>query len=67
MFAQEIKSMPAAERIILMEELWNTLCNEKTEIKSPGWHKEILEERIDLINSNKAEFISIRELKSHNL
>ncbi len=67
MFAQEIKSMPAAERIILMEELWNTLCNEKTEIQSPGWHKEIIDERIELINSNKADFISIRKLKSYNL
>ena len=67
MLSQKVKNMPAAKRIILMEELWNTLCNEKTEIKSPNWHKEILDERIELINSNKADFISIKELKSYNL
>lgn len=37
------------------------------EIKSPSWHEDILNERMQSINSGKAKFISIQELKNKNL
>ena len=58
MTVAEIKEMPVNQRIVLMEELWDTLCHDKVEIKSPPWHKEILDERMELINSGKAEYLS---------
>lgn len=67
MLVTKIKEMPLNERIILMEEIWDTLCHEKKEVKSPTWHKEILDERVNLINSGKANFVSIQELKDANL
>ncbi|MDI6792429.1 MAG: addiction module protein [bacterium] len=66
MLTAEIKEMPVNERIILMEEIWDSLCHEGKEIESPAWHKEILDERVNLINSGKANFISIQELKDAN-
>ena len=66
MLINEIKGMPVNERIILMEELWDSLCHEEKEIESPAWHKEILDERVNLINAGKASFISIQELKDAN-
>ena len=66
MITAEIKEMPVNERIILMEEIWDTLCHEKKVIESPSWHKRILDERVNLINSGKANFISIQELKDAN-
>lgn len=60
------KSLPIENRIMLMEELWDSLCHENEEIKSPTWHQEILEERMELIKSGQAKFISIQELKNNN-
>ena len=63
----ELKELPVNERIILMEEIWDSLCHENVEIKSPSWHKDILDERMKLISSGKAEYISIKELKKASL
>lgn len=63
MITEEIKNMSKKGRLILMEELWETLCDEENEIKSPEWHKEVLDERRDLIKTGKSKFISIDELK----
>jgi len=41
----QIKEMSTIERLQAMEELWDALCHEEQEIKSPAWHGEILEER----------------------
>ena len=59
----EIKEMPVNQRIILMEEIWDTLSHEDVELESPPWHKEILDERVALINSGKAEYLTIEQLK----
>ena len=63
MTTAQLKEMSVDERIILMEEIWDTLCHENVEIESPAWHKDILDERMELINSGKAKYISIEELK----
>ena len=60
----EIKAMPVNQRIILMEEIWDTLSHEGIEIESPAWHKEILDGRMEMINSGKAEYLTIEQLKS---
>ncbi|OIP38582.1 addiction module component CHP02574 family protein [Candidatus Desantisbacteria bacterium CG2_30_40_21] len=66
MLTTEIKEMPVNKRIILMEKIWDSLCHKRKEIESPTWHKEILDERVNLINSGKANFISIQGLKAAN-
>jgi hypothetical protein len=53
------------ERLRAMEELWDALCHEDQEIDSPAWHGDILEERKKKIESGKAEFISINDLKGN--
>jgi len=63
MTTKEIKKMSTIERLQVMEELWDALCQEDQEIESPAWHKEILEERRKKIETGKAEFISIEDLK----
>ena len=64
MTTTEIKKMSTIERLRAMEELWDGLCHEEQEIKSPAWHGKILEERKKKIESGEAEFISIDELKA---
>lgn len=66
MIIAEIKSMPISERIMLMEEIWDTLCHEAEEIQSPDWHGEILKNRLELVHSNQAELLTLQELKNTN-
>ena len=60
----EIKKMSTIERLQTMEALWDSLMNEESEIESPKWHRDILEERKKKIENGKAEFISLEELKA---
>jgi putative addiction module component (TIGR02574 family) len=60
----EIKKMSMIERLQAMEALWDSLMDEESEIESPQWHLDILEERKRKIGNGKAEFISLEELKA---
>lgn len=47
MTSAEIVAMPVAEKLRLMEELWESLCAQSGgEIASPAWHGEVLERRL---------------------
>lgn len=64
MTTAEIKKMSVRDKIILMEEIWDSLCHDESEIESPAWHEEILEERRKKIESGTARFVSIDDLKA---
>ena len=64
MDAREIKKMSRAERLKVMEALWDSLVEEEAEIESPDWHRDVLEERKRKIESGKAEFISLEKLRA---
>jgi len=63
MQAQQIANMSAAQKIALMEALWDSFDNKSEYIPSPNWHGEILSERKALIDSGVAEYISLEDLK----
>ena len=43
----DIVKLPTAEKLRLMESLWDSLCmTPSDEIKLPNWHTEVLTERI---------------------
>lgn len=60
----EIKKMSRIERLQTMEALWDSLVDDESEIKSPEWHRDILEERKRKIETGKAEFISLEKLRA---
>ena len=60
----KIEKMNTAERLQTMEILWDALLHEKVEIESPGWHRDVLEERKARIANGEAEFLSLKELKA---
>ena len=59
-----IKKMNIIERLQTMEALWNSILYEGSEIETPEWHKEIIEERKRKMKNGEAEFISIDKLKA---
>lgn len=60
----DISTMSVLERLQAMEALWDSLTHEPNGYQSPEWHKEILAERKEKIESGQANFISLEELKS---
>lgn len=60
----EISKMSKLERLQTMEALWDSLIHETPEIESPEWHRDILAGRKRKIEEDKAEFISVEELRS---
>ena len=60
----DIKEMSTIERLQIMEALWDALLYEGTEIESPEWHRDILDERKGEIESGNTKFISLEELKA---
>ncbi|MBI5968664.1 MAG: addiction module protein [Deltaproteobacteria bacterium] len=64
MNTQEIKKMTRVERLQAMEALWDSLIEEASEIESPEWHRDVLEERKKKIETGEAEFISLEKLRA---
>ena len=58
--------MSVLERLKTMEILWDSLLHEETEIESPEWHRDVLNDRKKKIESGKVKFISLDELKDRN-
>ena len=59
----EIEKMSTIERLRIMEVLWDSLLKEESEVESPEWHRDILEERKKKIENDKADYISLEELR----
>ena len=64
MSIDEIKKLNAKEKIILINDIWESLESENITVESPSWHKEILDERIEKMKNNKLNYVSLEELKN---
>ena len=60
----DIKGMSTIERLQIMEALWDSLLHGETEIESPEWHHDILEERKRKIQTGESNFVSLETLKA---
>jgi hypothetical protein len=40
----ELRSLPATEKLKIIETLWNDLANEAESVESPAWHEKALQE-----------------------
>jgi len=64
MNTSDIKKMSRTERLAAIEALWDSLLDEESEIESPQWHRDVLEERKRKIENGQAEFISLAKLRA---
>jgi putative addiction module component (TIGR02574 family) len=53
----EIRQMPFAEKLALLEVLWSDLASEPDRVEIPEWHKDILDERTRACESGAVESI----------
>lgn len=56
-FNLPLKDMTLQEKLAAMESLWEDLARTPEAIESPAWHKEVLEERLQLLVEGKTQFI----------
>ncbi len=60
----EINTMPVEERLILMEDIWNSFHTSEDDIASPQWHQEVVQERQESLRSGNAKLFTIDELRN---
>jgi len=59
-----LKDMTRREKLAVMEALWEDLSRAPESIKSPAWHKGVLDERRQRIAASKARFKSWETAKA---
>ena len=59
----EIMQMTVAERMELMEMIWESLRLDEEELPVPDWHREILSERLKRMEEGEVETFSIEEVR----
>ncbi len=60
-FHLPLNEMTTAEKLHLMELLWEDLRRDPENIPSPAWHEEVLADRQRQIEEGKAKFIPLEE------
>ena len=55
--------MSRDEQLLAMEMLWDELCHQSEEPRSPVWHKDVLDARLARVAEGEAEYLTIEELK----
>jgi hypothetical protein len=53
----DLEKMTTADKLRLMEDLWQNLSTENPPLASPAWHGDVLAERDRLIASGEEQFI----------
>jgi Mlc titration factor MtfA (ptsG expression regulator) len=53
----EIHEVPLHEKLRMMEAVWDGIAPLEAEMEVPQWHKDLLDEREQLIQEGKAKFI----------
>ena len=50
-----LSELSFSQKLSLMESIWDDLTKDAIKLKSPVWHKEILEDREQALTSGKAK------------
>jgi len=49
-----IESLSVAEKIQLLESVWQSLCAHACDVRSPEWHREVLDDRRRRLKDGRA-------------
>ena len=62
-----LSEMSHAEKLRVMEELWDDLCHSSEGVRSPSWHGEVLAVRAERVAKGEAEFREWADVKERLL
>lgn len=51
-----IDKLNTEEKILAMEQIWDDLCHHADVMQSPGWHKSILQSRMQIAESADVQY-----------
>ncbi len=60
----QIERMSVAERLQVMEQLWEALCRDAGEMASPEWHRDVLADRKARAQRGEAKFLTLDQLRA---
>ena len=63
----QLNSMSVAEKVQLLEQVWDNLCRESGNVRSPEWHGAILRERQKMIENGTMAISPLTEAKERLL
>jgi putative addiction module component (TIGR02574 family) len=59
-----LDTMSVAEKVRLLESVWDSLCAKSGDVQSPEWHREVLEARKRRLEEGRATVSSWDEAKA---
>lgn len=62
-----LDTMSVAEKVRLLESVWNSLCAKSGDVQSPAWHREVLETRKRRLEEGRATVSPWGEAKARLL
>lgn len=60
---EQIQQLSLHEKLLVMEALWDDISRTEAAPDVPQWHKDVLDEREQLITEGKARFIDWEDAK----
>jgi len=51
----EIKKLPLADKLQIMEALWEDLCSQPEQVEIPEWHRQLLDQRRKALEAGQEE------------
>ncbi len=62
-----LETMSVSEKVRLLERVWDSLCSKSGDVRSPEWHREVLETRKRRLEDGRATVSSWNEAKARLL
>jgi len=62
--SSQIDRMSVAERLQVMEQLWDALCRDAGGMPSPEWHRDVLADRKARAQRGEAKFLTLDQLRA---
>lgn len=59
---KEINKLPIAEKLILIEEVWDNIAAASSDIPLPEWQKQELDKRLAQYQTNEIETVPMEEV-----
>ena len=62
--SDQLDALTVAEKVLLLEQVWESLCVQPDSIASPDWHSDVLTERRQRLLDGPATSIPWKEAKA---
>ncbi|MFC1833827.1 addiction module protein [Thermodesulfobacteriota bacterium] len=60
----EIEQLSTPERILLVEDIWDSITRDESSLTVPQSHKDELDRRLEAYKSNPGDLLTLEELRS---